>query len=59
LQRTGKEDSSSPQRDEADYACRYEPESRRLEYSLVEADDGDFEEGAKNEVGELVCEKDL
>lgn len=34
-------------------------EARCCEYPAVEADDGDFDGGAKEEVGELVGKEDL
>lgn len=59
LQRAGEENACAPQSNEANHACRYEPESSGLKYSLVKADDGYFEQRAENEVGELVCKEDL
>ena len=59
MERAGEENSGPPNCDEADNAGRDKVEHRRREDTLVEADNGDLEDGAESKVGELVREEDL
>lgn len=56
---TSEEDACSPCADEAVQAEGDGLEAGDCEDAAVEADDGDFDGGAEEEVGELVCEEDL
>lgn len=55
----GEEDAGPPRADEAVQAEGEALEFGRWEDAAVEADDGDFDGRAEDEVGELVGEEDL
>lgn len=59
LPRAGEEDAGAPRADEAVQAEGEALEFGRCEDAAVEADDGDFDGRAEEEVGELVGEEDL
>lgn len=59
LKRAGEKDGGCPEADEPVYAGGDAVEGRGREDATVEADDGDFDDGAESEVGELIRHEDL
>lgn len=59
MKRAGEEDCGGPEADEPVYDGGDAVEARGWEDAAVEANDGDFDDGAESEVGKLICDKDL